>query len=275
MSNNKLNKPNLGAHLQGPGSAAWKQSWWTLRWMWIYVNTRVTAVGGLSLLVNSQSFRVGGGIKPSDQSNFLLSDLPTDRHCDAASFVLLVVVSFPITLTLRCGIVCNCCWCMCYQFSVEVLIFNEIVFVECFVWKVCGELNVCWNAWTAGNDNARNARANAPRIVTVFHSVTVWQGLVYFLVIIEALVTLLPCLPPRRPLHCLALTAPPMCNVKHHLDIFHNNARWSLPKIPRRRPWQFNFSTISRKPDRPNLSDHDGFTQSQYFPEIDWWLTRW
>ena len=132
----------------------------------------------------------------------------------------------------------------CYQYSVEVLIFNEIVFVECFVWKVCGELNVCWNAWTAGNDNARNARANAPRIVTVFHSVTVWQGLVYFLVIIEALVTLLPCLPPRRPLHCLALTAPPMCNVKHHLDIFHNNARWSLPKIPRRCPWQFNFSTI-------------------------------
>ena len=60
----------------------------------------------------------------------------------------------------------------CYQYSVEVLIFNEILFEECFVWKVCGELNVCWNAWTAGNDNARNARANAPRIVTVFHSVT-------------------------------------------------------------------------------------------------------
>ena len=96
----------------------------------------------------------------------------------------------------------------CYQYSVEVLIFNEIVFVECFVWKVCGELNVCWNAWTAGNDNARNARANAPRIVTVFHTVKVWQGLVYFLVIIEAFVTLLV-----TPRHACPLVD--LCTVWH------------------------------------------------------------
>ena len=87
------------------------------------------------MLVNSQSFRVGGGIKPSDRSNFLLSDLPTDRHCDAASFVLLVVVSFPIILTLvHCAMVSSVIVVdACYQYSVEVLIFNEIVFVECFV----------------------------------------------------------------------------------------------------------------------------------------------
>ena len=87
------------------------------------------------MLVNSQSFRVGGGIKPSDRSNFLLSDLPTDRHCDAASFVLLVVVSFPIILTLvHCAMVLSVIVVdACYQYSVEVLIFNEIVFVECFV----------------------------------------------------------------------------------------------------------------------------------------------
>ena len=247
MSNNKLNKPNLGAHLQGPGSAAWKQSWWTLRWMWIYINTRVTAVGGLSLLVNSQSFRVGGGIKPSDRSNFLLSDLPTDRHCDAASFVLLVVVSFPITLTLRCGIVCNCCWCMLPIFSWSLN----------FQWNsFCGMLRLkglwgverlleCMDGWQRQRQECQSERTEDCDSVSHCESVT-GSGLFFgdYRSFRHSSGDATPCLPPRRPLHCLALTAPPMCNVKHHLDIFHNNARWSLPKIPRRCPWQFNFSTI-------------------------------